>query len=109
MPSGNRAVRIPANLGVIMRMQIDEARRDDKSVGVDNLLGKSGCAAANLHDLAVFDPNVGAISRGAGAIYDCSAFYLKIEIGHFSVPSVAVGRLAATVFSANAGRIRMIP
>ena len=76
-----------------MGMQVDEPGRDDQAVGVDHLLGESGRAASHLGDLAVLHPNVSAKTRRACSVYDCSAFDLKIEIGHFSVPSVAVGRL----------------
>ena len=42
MPAGNRALRIPADLRIVMRVQIDEAGRDDQAVGVDRALGEPG-------------------------------------------------------------------
>ena len=86
VPSGDRAVRIPSNLRVVMRMQIDEAGRDDQAVGVDDFLREAGCAAADLRDLAVLDPDVGAVARHARAVNDGSPFDLNIEFGHSRFP-----------------------
>ena len=82
MPSGDGAVRIPADLRVVVGVQIDEAGRDDQAVGVDDLFGEAGRAAAELRDLAVLDPDVAAIARDAGTIDDGAAFDLNIVISH---------------------------
>jgi hypothetical protein len=79
VPSGDGAVGIPANLRVVMRVQIDEAGRDDQPVGVDGLLREAGRAAADLRDLAVLDPDVAAIARHARSVDDGAAFDVKIE------------------------------
>ena len=36
VPAGDRAVRVPADLGVVVGVQVDEAGRDDQPVGVDD-------------------------------------------------------------------------
>jgi hypothetical protein len=71
-------VGIPSNLRIVVRVQIDEAGRDDHTAGVDGSLRETGSAASHLRDLAVLDPNVGAVSRHAGAINNGSTFDMKI-------------------------------
>ena len=90
VPSGDRAIGIPADLGVVMGVQIDEAGRDDQAVGVDGLLGEAGRASADLGDLAVFNPDVAAIARDAGAVDDGAAFDLNVIIGHLEFPPEVV-------------------
>src|SRR5690349_12831746 len=69
-----------------MRMQIDEAGRDDEAVGVDHLFGKAGSAAAKLRNLPVLDPHVAAIARDPGTIDDRAAFDLNVVISHEVFP-----------------------
>ena len=79
VPAGDRAVRVPADLGVVMGVQIDEARRDDQAVGVDDFLGEARRASADLRDLAVLDPDVAPVARHAGAVDDGAAFDLNVD------------------------------
>jgi hypothetical protein len=65
-----------------MGMEVDEAGRDDEAVGIDYLFGKAGCAAADLRNFAVANPNVGLITGNASPIDDGSAFDLNVEISH---------------------------
>src|SRR6266851_9060837 len=82
VPSGDRAIGIPADLGIVMGMQVDETRRDDKSVGKYHLLGKAWCTTADLRNLAVLDPKVGLITRDTSPIDDGSSCNLQIEFSH---------------------------
>ncbi len=77
-----------------MGVQIDEARRDDQAVGIDDFFGEARRAAANLRDLAVLDPDVAAIARDAGSVDDGAAFDLNVEIGHLSFPPRSVRTVA---------------
>jgi hypothetical protein len=65
-----------------MGMEIDEAGRDDRAVGVDRAAGEAWRAAADLRDPAVANPDVGAIARHAGAVDHRSIFDVEIEISH---------------------------
>ena len=51
---------IPADLGVVVRVQIDEAGRDDQPVGVDDPFRGTRRPTADLGDPAVLDPHVGS-------------------------------------------------
>ena len=51
-----------------MGVAVDKARRDDQPVGVDRLLGR-GADAADLDDMPVLDPDIGAIARTARAVH----------------------------------------
>ena len=83
MPSRDGAIGIPANLRIVMGMQIDEAGRDDQPARVNHLLGEARGASADLRDFAVFDPDVAAIARYPRAIDDGAAFDLNVEVSHF--------------------------
>ncbi len=86
VPSGNGAVRIPADLRVVVGMKIDEAGRDDRILSVDHKASEAGRAAADLRDLALANPDVGAIARHAGAVDHRSIFDMEIEVSHLRFP-----------------------
>ena len=50
VPARQRAVRVPEDLGVVVGVQVDEARRDDQAVGVEHLVGLVGADLADLGD-----------------------------------------------------------
>ena len=51
MPSGERAVRIPENLRVVMRVQVDKTGCHNTARGVEDALGSLSFQAADLGDL----------------------------------------------------------
>ncbi len=69
VPARRGEGRIPCDLAVVVRVNVDETRRDDEPVGVD---GPSGAArhAAHLGDDAVVDGHVGRASRGTRSVDD---------------------------------------
>src|SRR5262245_18258775 len=82
MPPGKRAVRIPENLRVIMRVQIDKTGRDDAARSVQNTLGGFPFQAADLGDLAVLDRDVADIAGCARSIDDRATFDDNVVICH---------------------------
>jgi hypothetical protein len=68
MPTGQRAIRIPKDLGVIMSVQVDKARCNDTTRGVQNAIGGLPLQTADLGDFAVFDPDVTDIPWRASPI-----------------------------------------
>src|SRR5262249_5190194 len=89
--TGNRAPRVPSDLCVIMSVQVDEAGRDNESIGVDNLLGKPRRSAANLCDLAILDVDIAAIARDAGTVDNGAAFNKDVNLRHVLFPPHWVG------------------
>ena len=51
-----------------MGVQIDETRRDDVPLGIDQLGALVAGDASNLCDATVFDPDVAAEARRPGAV-----------------------------------------
>ena len=72
MPADRRQIRIPADLRVQMRVQIDEAGRNGETVGVD-LFSSLGRDLADLANDSVLDGDVAAERFAAGAVYDAAA------------------------------------
>ena len=68
-------IRIPEELRVVMRVQVDKARRDDQAVGIDHLRRFVRRDPADLGDLAVLDSDVVAETRGQRAVDDHPAFH----------------------------------
>src|SRR5262249_38405756 len=60
---------IPERLGVVVRVQIDDAGRHELAIGVDHRRG-AGVDAADLGDAAVLDAHVRAVAREARAVHD---------------------------------------
>src|ERR1700730_10899796 len=82
MPSGERAIGIPENLRVIMRVQVDKAGRDDTARSVQNTLGGLPFQAADLGDLAVLDRDVAHIAGRTRPINIRAAFDDNVVICH---------------------------
>ena len=85
VPAGRLEQGVPADLAVVVGVDVDKAGRDDLSGGVDGLGGiafqrrTAGCATPDLDDLAVFDGDVGIESVCAGAVHDGAAGDFEIE------------------------------
>jgi hypothetical protein len=66
--SGRVAQPVPGDLRVIVRVRIDDARRDHEPVGVDGALGPLAVVAADAHHPTVGDGDVREPARHAGAV-----------------------------------------
>jgi hypothetical protein len=81
-PAGQRRVRIPVELGVVVRVEIDRAWSDDATPRVDLLRASRLDAATHAGDAAVLDADVGLIARHTGTVDHRSATNDEIELGH---------------------------
>ncbi len=70
VPGRNRQIRIPENLGVVMGVEVDEARGDNQPAGIDDLGCLVGRYAPNLGNSAVFDTHIAAKARRTGTVDD---------------------------------------
>jgi len=80
------APRVPANLGVVVGVQVDKARCHDLAGGVDLLFGRSLRAAAELSHLAVADPDVALVARHPCAVDDRPALDVNVELSAHGMP-----------------------
>src|SRR5262249_47772867 len=87
VPAGDSAVWVPANLGVVMGVQINETRSNDQPVGINRLFCEAWRFAANLGDFTVFHPDVSAATRRSRSINNCSTLDVEIKISHRFPPS----------------------
>jgi hypothetical protein len=62
VPARQRQVRIPEQLGVVVRVEVDEARRHDLSAGVEDARGVRAAQPANPGDTTARDADVRAIA-----------------------------------------------
>ena len=69
MPAGGTSDRVPCQLGVQMRVDVDEAGGHHQSVGVD-LAQCRPVDSSNLDNTVTLDGNVGGPGRDAGAVHD---------------------------------------
>ncbi len=67
VPARRREVRVPGGLTVEVRVHVDEPGRDERTVGIELAAGESA-DAADLHDDAILDRDVGSSRRRAGAV-----------------------------------------
>jgi hypothetical protein len=85
VPAGRFQQAVPADLTVVVRVDVDEAGRDDLPGRVDRLgriafqRGASRPAATNLHDLAVPDGHIGLEPVRARPVDNGSACDLEVE------------------------------
>src|SRR5205807_4296452 len=86
------AERVPGDLRVVMAMIVDKAGADRAAVGVDRLRRRAG-ELADLGDLAVLDPDIGAEARHAGTVDDAAV--LDQQIIRHRLPPAQPGAAAA--------------
>ena len=85
MTAGRLQHAVPADLAVVVSVDVDKAGRDDLSGRVDRLGGiafqrrTARPAAPNLDDLAVFDGDVGIESVRTGSVDDGAAGDFEVE------------------------------
>ena len=96
MPAGDTAPRVPADLGVIMRVQVDEARGDDQPIRVDDLVRDAVGPSADLGDPPVLDPHVAAKARDPGPVDNRSTLDVDVVIGHLHPRLGVVSQLLPT-------------
>ena len=84
VPARGRAVGVPADLGVVVGVQVDEAGRHDQAVGVDGAVGRALGPAADLGDAAVLDPQVAPEPGHPRAVDDRAALDVDVVAGHGS-------------------------
>ena len=92
VPARGLQMRIPGRLAIIVRMDVDEARRDQQALGVDLLVGAAG-DLADGRDLAVLHRDVGFVQRRAGAVGNGAATDDEIEF----LRHVRFSRIAGSV------------
>src|SRR6185503_11961141 len=106
VPRRQRAVRIPEELRVVVRVQVDEARRHDQAAGVDHLVGIVGAQLADLGDHPVLDAKVALEARQPAAVDDHAAADHAVEAGHdFLLFRRSVGAVRDSVNAARYVRI----
>ena len=96
VPAGDGAVGIPLNLCVVVGVQIDEPRRDDQPIGIDNPFGSAFDATADMGNPPILDPKIAAIARHPSAIDNRPALDAHIELSHAHSPFVDGFRLRFT-------------
>ena len=80
MPGRDAEHAVPQDLGVVVRVHVDEARRDDLAGGVDGRVGRP-VGLAQGHHLAVLDAEVAREAGLARAVDDRAARDLEV-VGH---------------------------
>ena len=69
-----------------MRVQVDKARCDDTTRGVQNAVGGLPLQTADLGDFAVFDPDVADIAWRASPINDRATCDENVIVCHRCLP-----------------------
>jgi hypothetical protein len=68
VPARRREQRVPGDLAVVVRVEVDEPGRDQQAVGVDDLLRRPVGQRADLRDAPLVDGDVGLPRRRARAV-----------------------------------------
>lgn len=89
VPTGNRTVGIPEQLGVIVGVKVDKSGRDNRAGCVDDALGSVARKPPDLGDLAVLDPDIGAEPRHPGPVDYQSIPDDRIDLCHRASPRMS--------------------
>ena len=81
VPARRRELLVPGGLAVVVGVDVDEAGRDERAVGVD-LLAAAAVDRPDLGDDAVGDGDVGGAGRRAGAVDDGAPSDDEVVCGH---------------------------
>ena len=103
VPRRRRQPLAPGHLRVVVRVHVDEARRDELAARVD-LLGTLGNAAADRRDLAVGNGEVGFIRVAAQPIDDRAVANHQAGRGHAAAPMRGPHRIGLGAAVTNARR-----
>ena len=76
------------HLGIIVGVQIDEARRDDQAGGVDDLRGVVRFDLAHLGDAAIADGDVARETRQPSAVDDGAVPDNRVVLTHVLSPGL---------------------
>jgi hypothetical protein len=78
------AERIPEDLRVVVTVVVDEPRRDDPSIGLDDT-SRGSVEAPELHDLSLGHPDVTVKGGPARAVDDAAVLDQQV-VGHGVAP-----------------------
>ena len=78
--SRDGAPRIPANLGVVVGVQVDKARGHDLAGSVDDALRGATGTPPELGHLAVLDPDIALVARHPCAVHHRAVLDVDVEI-----------------------------
>src|SRR5439155_1955887 len=90
---------IPEELRIVMRVEVDEAGRDDHSAGVERPRGVGRLQPPERSDAPRPDADVGAVALRPRPVDDDAVLDDEVEIGHRALlfpPRRAAARLAAS-------------
>ena len=90
VPRRARHHRVPRDLRVVVRVRIDEARRQHQPLGVDHALGGVAVGTADLADDAVVDAEIAHEAGAAGSVADARVLDQQVE--HSCFPFSLDGR-----------------
>ena len=82
MVAARRAVGLERELGVVVRVRVDDARRHDAAGGIDHSIPLAALDEADGRDLAVLDCHVRGAAREARAIDDGAVGDDEVVAGH---------------------------
>src|SRR5260370_26289933 len=82
VPARGRAVWVPVNLGIVVRMKVDVSGRYDLSAGVQHLRRVTALEAADLGNFPVFNPDVGLIARHPRTVDDHAVLNNGVAFRH---------------------------
>ena len=68
-----------------MGVQVDTARGDNQSSGIQHLFGIAGVQTADLGNLPILDAEVTLVARDTGAVDDGAIFNNDIKLSHNSL------------------------
>jgi hypothetical protein len=63
-------------------MQVDEPGRDDETLGINRLGGRTGLFTAHVRDTAILNPKITRKPRLAGPVDNRAVFDMQVEFGH---------------------------
>src|SRR5712691_9615455 len=86
VPAADRAVGVPVQLGVVVRVQVNEPRRHNQARGIEHFGSVMTLQPADLGDLAVLDPDVGPVAWHSRAVHHRAASDDSIELCHTNPP-----------------------
>src|SRR6185369_6783153 len=96
VPRGDREHAVPEDLRVVVRVDVDEARRDDESARVERARGGTA-EPPDLGDATGSDADVALAARGARAVDQGAAADRQVEpVAHGGHPTTAPRPAQAT-------------
>src|SRR5260221_14351957 len=82
VPAGDRAIRIPIDVGIVVRVEIGKGWRDNQAMHIERLASLMCTQPPDLDDASILNPKICLVAGNTCAVDEHAAVDDKIKLCH---------------------------